>query len=230
MESNAALAGIVQANLLTSHLLFIGFSLNDDAFHQIMDSVLKAQGKSSSCVGTCIQLLHNPYTCELWNPLIQCVSMREAAPDGKAAKQLKKEAQRLIEILLDLLLLRHTVQGSGHILDIRFEHILSEDEKILKQSVTKLTQTLEATFGSEYQIRWPIIRNTLSNYGLRRIVTQRIRPTEQSKNEQISQPKESKESVERTESKATRNFVICACVVLGAVVLPKLFKNTPPNA
>ena len=38
----AALAGIVQSMLLTKHLLFVGFSLDDDNFIRIFDSVRKA--------------------------------------------------------------------------------------------------------------------------------------------------------------------------------------------
>jgi hypothetical protein len=39
----AALSGIVQSTLLTHHLLSIGFSLADDNFHKIFDSVRKAK-------------------------------------------------------------------------------------------------------------------------------------------------------------------------------------------
>ncbi|CAM9176563.1 unnamed protein product, partial [Ectocarpus fasciculatus] len=38
----AAMAGIVQSTLLTRHLLFVGFSLDDDNFQRIFDSVRKA--------------------------------------------------------------------------------------------------------------------------------------------------------------------------------------------
>ena len=40
----AALSGIVQSLLLTKHLLFVGFSLDDDNFIRIYDSVKKAKG------------------------------------------------------------------------------------------------------------------------------------------------------------------------------------------
>lgn len=39
----AALAGIVQSTLLTRHLLCVGFSLDDDNFQRIFDSVRKAR-------------------------------------------------------------------------------------------------------------------------------------------------------------------------------------------
>ena len=42
----AAMAGIVQSTLLTRHLLFVGFSLDDDNFQRIFDSVRKARQPS----------------------------------------------------------------------------------------------------------------------------------------------------------------------------------------
>jgi hypothetical protein len=42
-ERYAALAGIVQASLLTKHLLFVGFSFDDDNFQRIYDPVRKAK-------------------------------------------------------------------------------------------------------------------------------------------------------------------------------------------
>ena len=42
-ERYAALAGIVQASLLTRHLLFVGFSFDDDNFQRIYDPVRKAK-------------------------------------------------------------------------------------------------------------------------------------------------------------------------------------------
>jgi len=41
-----ALGGLVQANLLTSHLLFVGFGLEDPNYRKILKEVRKAMGKS----------------------------------------------------------------------------------------------------------------------------------------------------------------------------------------
>ena len=43
-----ALAGIVQAMLLTRHMLFVGYSLSDDNFHRLVHQVRTAIGSSSS--------------------------------------------------------------------------------------------------------------------------------------------------------------------------------------
>jgi len=41
-----ALAGLVQANLLTSHIVFVGFGLGDPNYHRIVSEVRKAMGNS----------------------------------------------------------------------------------------------------------------------------------------------------------------------------------------
>ena len=52
-ERNAALGGIMQALLLTKHMLFLGFSLDDDNFHRLFDAVRKAQPEGlASGLGT----------------------------------------------------------------------------------------------------------------------------------------------------------------------------------
>ena len=38
-NNRAALGGILQALLLTKHMAFIGFSVSDDNFHRLFDSV-----------------------------------------------------------------------------------------------------------------------------------------------------------------------------------------------
>src|SRR5204863_3761944 len=43
-ERREALSGIVQALLITRHMLFIGFSLEDDNFHSIVRAVRRAVG------------------------------------------------------------------------------------------------------------------------------------------------------------------------------------------
>ena len=43
-SSRAALTGIVQALLLTCKMVFLGFSLADDNFHRVIDSIRKSRG------------------------------------------------------------------------------------------------------------------------------------------------------------------------------------------
>jgi hypothetical protein len=64
-ERNQALAGIVQAMLITKHMLFLGFSLSDDNFYNIASTVRKSirtsDNKSQDApFGTSVALVDNP--------------------------------------------------------------------------------------------------------------------------------------------------------------------------
>ena len=49
-DRRAALKGIVQALLITRHMLFIAFSMTDDNFHRIIEEVRKAVGGDGRCM------------------------------------------------------------------------------------------------------------------------------------------------------------------------------------
>ena len=60
-ERHAALSGVCQSLLLTKHMLFVGFSLDDDNFHKIFDSVKKSvptapEGTCWKKLGTVLQV------------------------------------------------------------------------------------------------------------------------------------------------------------------------------
>src|SRR5205814_2080317 len=60
-----ALAGIVQALLITHQMLFIGFSLTDDNFHRIVDAVRRAV-HTRDTLGTALMLQRDPLLEDLW--------------------------------------------------------------------------------------------------------------------------------------------------------------------
>ena len=158
MESNAALAGIVQAKMLTSQLLFIGFSMEDENFHKIMDSVLKAKKEKHSTVGITLQPLHNKYTCELWEPAIECVSMREITKTTNTS-----EALRDLEMFIDLVFVQKTKYDCGYVLDIRFKELLSEEERTLQVLLSNLKADLD-----KHQItipEYPCVMEMFGKYG-----------------------------------------------------------------
>ena len=66
-----ALSGIVQALLITRHMLFVGFSLSDDNFHRIADAVRRAlepvaRRGADRRFGTTLVLSPEPLLAELW--------------------------------------------------------------------------------------------------------------------------------------------------------------------
>jgi hypothetical protein len=76
-EKNAALAGIVQAMLVTKKLLFVGFGLKDENFLRILDSVRRVigtqnieqkgkQAEKHGKIGYALMLGKHAYWQELW--------------------------------------------------------------------------------------------------------------------------------------------------------------------
>ena len=167
MEGNAALAGIVQAKLLTSHMLFIGFSLDDNTFHQVIDSVSKATVNEVRCIGTTVQPFHNLYSGELWSPLIECTAMTEAPKDTMISERMQMESFRKIEIFMDLLFLQSVAFNTEYILDHRFNEILDPKELILKERLNSLAEKLRGENFTDRSIftNLPVIANTLTSYG-----------------------------------------------------------------
>ncbi len=129
----AALSGIVQALLITRHMLFVGFSLTDDNFHRIAAAVRQALPlESGDPLGTALMLSTGSLVEELWKPELRVVSTGEA-DDAAAARRL--------EILLDWVL-AHTGRSVTPLLDPRYENVLSEPEKELRALISELKTSL----------------------------------------------------------------------------------------
>ncbi len=82
-QRRVALTGIVQAMLLTRHMLFVGFSLNDEDFHKVADAVRRARDpdeRNRSQFGTVLKLAREPYVEELWRDELGFVSMGGELP------------------------------------------------------------------------------------------------------------------------------------------------------
>jgi hypothetical protein len=88
-EKNAALAGIVQAMLVTKKLLFVGFGLKDENFLRILDSVRRVIGTQRDTqkgkqddkhgkIGYALMLGKHAYWQELW-PEIEFIVFEDAS-------------------------------------------------------------------------------------------------------------------------------------------------------
>ena len=165
MESNVALAGIVQTSLLTSHMLFVGFSLADENFHKIMDSVVKAKKYFSNDAllpfATSLQLFKNEFVQELWNPEIMAIPMRPQSAKNSYFHEWS-EAGRDVEIFLDLLLVRRNNIACSYLLDARFHCFLSDEEKILKDALDTLVNDITTEQGVPLP---PLLQSYLESYG-----------------------------------------------------------------
>jgi hypothetical protein len=135
-----------KALLITRHMLFVGFCLTDDNFHRIVDEVRKVRrlptvpGRPprAACFGTSLLLDSSRLLAQLWRGDIDCISVGDTdAPnvslsgDRDEATRRRLAAANQLEILLDYISFEAN-RTVGHILDMRYDGLLSEDERELR--------------------------------------------------------------------------------------------------
>ncbi len=138
-DRRAALAAIVQAMLITRHMLFLGFSLRDDNFHRIVDDVRKAIGGSGASgdavvpFGSALLLRTDPLLEELWRDDLRLVSL------GGEGGGSTGEAARRLDVFLDSLLAESS-RGTSPLLDPVYDGVLTDEEREIRD----LLRALEA--------------------------------------------------------------------------------------
>jgi len=138
-STRAALAGIVQALMVTRHMLFVGFSLRDDNFHRILHDVRRTMPTTlpgDGVFGTALLLGSDTLTRELWKRDVTIVPTQRAGEE-------KPLAARRLAILLDYVGM-HAAGGTAHLLDPQFEGLLSEAEQQLADALQELQASLPA--------------------------------------------------------------------------------------
>lgn len=137
-ERRAAPAGIVQALLVTRHMLLVGFSLTDDNFHRIVHDVRQALPSDQAArraFGTALMLEHNPLLGELWRPEIEVLPM---AAEGQLDEP--AVAPRL-EVFLDAVGML-AADGTAHLLDASLDGAFGEAERVLREELTQFQRRL----------------------------------------------------------------------------------------
>lgn len=132
----AALAGIVQALLVTRHMLFVGFSLQDDNFHRIVHDVRSAMPATTGQdgLGTALFLHDRKLLAELWKQDLIITSVaRPSVPNVIAARR--------VAVLLDYIGMQ-SAGGSAHLLDPTLEGVLSAPERELAGALRGLVAEL----------------------------------------------------------------------------------------
>ncbi|MCC3291765.1 SIR2 family protein [Arthrobacter sp. zg-Y1110] len=132
--SRNALSALVKATLMTQHILFVGFGLADDHFHEILHDVKRAlppepRGKDGSA--TALMLSADPLDRRMVSQL-NLVPMNEES--GTAAG-------RTLEIFLDLLVALST-DSHSYLLAEGYEGALTESERSLRETLLDLTKRL----------------------------------------------------------------------------------------
>lgn len=158
-DRRGALAGIVQALLITRHMLFVGFSLSDDNFHRIVDDVRKAvRGDSNEVaeqLGTALVLKPDDVMAELWKDDLLCEPIAHKRASAAVAS-------RSLEIFLDQLSLAASVADTRrYLMNHRFSTSLDDDERQLRRTL----EALAAGLPPDSHELWEPVRVMLARYG-----------------------------------------------------------------
>lgn len=158
-ERREALAGIVQALLITRHMLFVGFSLKDDNFHQIIRAVRRAirhsdRERRPRPFGTSLVVAGNPLAEAIWRDDLRLVSMDAGTSLAGASRRL--------EIMLDRIA-AGAVSATAHLFDPRYANVLSPGEQNLQQALRRLVD--EADEAMKQTGAWSELETLLSRLG-----------------------------------------------------------------
>jgi hypothetical protein len=137
-----ALAGVIQAMLLTRHMLFVGYSLSDDNFHRLVHQVRRAVGgaadRPGGQLGTALTPTSPRLAQDVWGDDVRFVS---TAGDSEA------DVRRLA-ILLDYIGLE-SADPAAHVLDDTYKALFSSDELALRD---RLWETRDAAQANDVRL------------------------------------------------------------------------------
>ena len=144
-EQRAALAGIVQAQLITKQMLFVGFSMADANFLRIADAVRRAlraaqpPGSPARAFGVALPLSRNALLEELWRHDLEWMPMDDG--NDPAGTLSTSERARRLDIFLDYLVAKSST-ATAYLLDKRYEGMLTSDELLLRDALRAFLDTI----------------------------------------------------------------------------------------
>lgn len=161
-ENRTALAGIVQALLITRHMLFVGFSFTDDNFHRIAHAVRQAVRSSEAPrrFGTTLVVRPNSLARELWRDDVEWIAFDE---DGELRREMAAQARRL-EIFLDRLGASAATRVT-HLCDRRYDAVLSKEERTLRDRLEGMAH--DASHEERKTAAWGEVTRMLHRLGWR---------------------------------------------------------------
>jgi hypothetical protein len=165
-ERLPALSGMVQAFLVTRHVLFAGFSLTDDNFHRIVDAVRRLRGESRppGHFGTALSLGAGGLAELLWEHDVQRVRMDEQKESATGFAS--AEAARRLEVFLDYLVSR--TRDAAHLLvGERFDPLLTEGERRLRDALARFAADVcgEHAEAVRQTVAWSQVERLLRGLG-----------------------------------------------------------------
>lgn len=133
-SQSATAASLARAMLMTKHLLFVGFGLSDDHFHDLVHDVGSSREESTT-FGTALVLGDGRGHRAVWGDRIQFVTFQDGEFEDQA---------RELEIFLDVLGALST-ETDSFVLDDRFASVIEEEERVAKDLFLGLLQEHGAT-------------------------------------------------------------------------------------
>ncbi|WP_156657796.1 SIR2 family NAD-dependent protein deacylase, partial [Mycobacterium kyorinense] len=133
-HQRGALYGIVQALLVTKHLLFVGYSLNDEDFHELADEIrtaLEPRATEPKQLGTVLTIEESAWG-RLWGDLFNVVNIGNGPP---------AIAARRLQIFLDRVAYLATPRHA-YLLEPSFDGLLSDEEQQIATSLRKLERVV----------------------------------------------------------------------------------------
>ena len=152
-----ALIGLVQGLLLMRHMMFVGYSLQDEDFHELIHEVRSARGDDAGPArGTVLTLFNDGLERDLWEDDLHIVPMTTLPPTPKKVP----EAARELEIFLDLVGFL-SATSAAFFLDPTYE-ALSNEEVSLREALSNL---IDLTRGSNRHTVGHKVRRFLKELG-----------------------------------------------------------------
>jgi hypothetical protein len=130
---HVALRGLVQAMVMTRHMLFIGYSLSDEDFHLLVHEVRSSGTANASGFGTALMPSPHPLMQHLWND----VAIVDTSSSEDHGDNPKETAARRLAILLDYVG-SQSVSGIQFVADDSLGHLRTDEEATLANLVEQL--------------------------------------------------------------------------------------------
>lgn len=130
-RSSRALLGLVQAMLFTRHMLFVGYGLADEDFHELVYEVRKAYGNkpTQGPIGTVLLLTDESLKSEIWSDTLRVVPVGSSQSTSDNARDIAR--------FLDLV---GMLSAEKHMffLDRRYAHPSTDNERALDTALREL--------------------------------------------------------------------------------------------
>jgi hypothetical protein len=134
-RSSRALMGLVQAMLFTRHMLFVGYGLSDEDFHELVYEVKRAFGPNQvkGPIGTVLLLRDEPLKSEIWEDILRIVPIGTSMDDAQNAR----DVARFIDLVGML-----SADKSMFFLDRRYANPTTNSEVALDKALRTLSTSV----------------------------------------------------------------------------------------